>query len=435
MPDRFVLLDLAPWPTLLSLVRHAPRDWIVWGTLPRAVGVRLAAIGVEIRDQPLPQPFHQAELPEWIRKPHRGIVVPALGNPLPTRWPVVRRLATMDTPVFVARHGRIERVPEIPSSDAFTWALDHGGELAAAAPASSVDFACVRADLLGDVLLAVPALTALAATGSMRLIVREEWTGWMKHVLPAGCRVQGLGLAPWALPVFEPAATSVDLSPPGWRSPLTPAIARTIPAATHTRLGPGGSLSDMLAATLGLDVRWPARKQERGTHGVLVPTGSSLERLLPAERWTYAVERASSVMRIASWTILDPDGTSDPTLARVIPHASVLTGWQPPAALIDMIRSAAVVVGVSTALTHLAALTGTPALVVEHPTTVPAMYRAPVEFVRYLRSSRPWWRDDPSDDDVERAMAQPDDTYGFVTGEWRYAIDKALAHQPFAGAG
>src|SRR5262249_31038910 len=161
----------------------------------------------------------------WARASHRGFVVPALGNPLPTRWPVVRRAATTGAPVYVARHGQMTRAPEIPLTDAFTSVLDSADELAelAAPPTpSSVDFACVRDDLLGDLLLALPALTELAASGSVRLIVREEWSDWMKQLLPAGCEVQGLRLAPWDPPEFQSAETSVDLSPPGWRSPLTP---------------------------------------------------------------------------------------------------------------------------------------------------------------------------------------------------------------------
>jgi hypothetical protein len=338
------------------------------------------------------------------------------------------------------------RAPEIPSTDAFTSVLDTVDELAElAAPTapSSVDFACVRADLLGDLLLALPALTALAASGSVRLIVREEWSDWMKGLLPAGCEVQGLRLAPWDPPGFQSAEISVDLSPPGWRSPLTPAIARAVPAKTHIRLTPrsaspigrslhsDGGLSEMVALALGLTVRWPQRKPGFGTHGVLVPTGSSLERLLPADYWTYAVKRVSHVMGVHSWTIIDPDNQCAPGL-RQIPNAQFLVGRQEPLTLIDLVRNSAVVVGVSTALSHLAALTGTPALVVEHPTTVPEMYRAPVPFVQYIRPAKPWWCDNPSNDDVDRAMAEPNNTYGFVGGEWSDAIETAIARPPFA---
>src|SRR2546427_9536584 len=241
MPDKFVLINLAPWPTLLSLVRRAPHEWIIWGALPGPVRSRLEAMGVEVDDETLPRPFHRAELPGWVRASHRGVVVPALGNPLPTRLPIVRRVAMTGAPVYVARHGsQMMRAPEIPSTDAFTSALDSGEEQAAPTSPSSIDFACVRADLLGDLLLVLPALTALAAAGSIRLIVREEWSDWMKQLLPAGCEVQGLRLAPWGPPTFESAETSVDLSPPGWRSPLTPAIARAVPAKTHIRLTGGG---------------------------------------------------------------------------------------------------------------------------------------------------------------------------------------------------
>jgi ADP-heptose:LPS heptosyltransferase len=118
---------------------------------------------------------------------------------------------------------------------------------------------------------------------------------------------------------------------------------------------------------------------------------------------------------------------------RQFPNAQLLTEWQKPSALIELTRNAAVVVGVSTALTHLAALTGTPALVVEHPTTAPAMYRAPVPFVRYIRPANPWWCDNPSNDDVERAIAEPENTYGFAPSEWRDAVDQIILQPPFAG--
>jgi hypothetical protein len=326
------------------------------------------------------------------------------------------------------------RAPEIPPTDAFTWALDSSEEPTPAAAQSSVEFACVRVDLLGDLLLAMPALKTLAAAGSIRLIIREEWMDWMMHLLPAGCSVQGLRLAPWDLPSFESAETSVDLSPPGWRSVLTPAIARTVPARNHLRLTHGGTLSEMIALALGLEVHWPGRRPTFGSYGVLVPMGSSFERLLPEDYWTCAVQRLSHAMGIHSWTILDPDHQLSPDLLQQIPDSKLLAGRQEPNTLIDLLGGAAVVAGVSTALTHLAALTGTPALVVEHPTTVPEMYRAPVPFIRYIRPTKPWWCDDPSDDDVDRAMAEPDNTYGFVQGEWRDAIEEAIAHAPFTNS-
>lgn len=144
-----------------------------------------------------------------------------------------------------------------------------------------------------------------------------------------------------------------------------------------------------------------------------------------------AIRRVSQVMGVRSWTIIDPDDRC-PLGMRDIPNTRLLTGRQEPKMLIDLVRGAAVVVGVSTALSHLAALTGTPALVVEHPTTLPEMYRAPVSFVRYIRPAKPWWIDNPSNDDVDRAMAEPDNTYGFVDGEWRDAIEKAIAQPAFA---
>jgi hypothetical protein len=70
--------------------------------------------------------------------------------------------------------------------------------------------------------------------------------------------------------------------------------------------------------------------------------------------------------------------------------------------------------------------------VVEHPTTAPEMYRAPVPFVHYVRPAKPWWCDNPSQDDVDRAMAEADNTYGFIRGEWRKAVELAIAKPPFS---
>jgi hypothetical protein len=324
------------------------------------------------------------------------------------------------------------RAPEIPSTDAFTWALERNDETAELKHPPSTEFSCVRADLLGDLLLALPALTALAEKGSIRLVIREEWREWMEQLLPAGCKAHGLQLAPWNFPVFESAETSVDLSPPGWNSPLTPALARAIPAKKHLNLAAGNGLSEMIALTLGLNIQWPCRKPGSSAYGVLVPTGSSLERRLPDDYWSYAVRRISQAMGVHTWTVVNPDNPLSSSLLRQIPNAQPLTEWQKPRALIELTRKAAVVVGVSTALTHLAALTGTPALVVEHPTTAPEMYRAPVPFVRYIRPANPWWCDNPSNDDVERAMTEPENTYGFARGEWRDAVDQIIIHPPFA---
>jgi len=433
MQDKLILLNLAPWPTLLSLVRSEPCNWSVWGSLPASVCSRFRKLGIEVRDEALPRPFHRAELPEWVRSSCRGIVVPALGQPLPTRWPIVRRVSSIQEPVYVARHGEIMPVAQIPRTDAFTWALDAGNETSKPESKPSVNFACVRADLLGDLLLTIPALHALAERGSIRLFIREEWTGWMKALFPDEFEVQGLHLAPWGATSFDSAETSIDLSPPDWPSPLTPAIARAIPANKHIRLKGNGSLSEIVALSLGLQVNWPDRKPDTGGYGVFIPTGSSLERMLPDDYWRYAIQCVSKAMNVRSWKILDPDDRYRVESMGGISAFERLTGYQEPSELIELVRGAAILVGVSTALTHLAVLTGTPALVVEHPTTLSRVYRAPVPFIRYIRPSSPWWCDNPSDEDVDRAMTEPANTYGFLPGEWHSAIEHAVTNPPFAG--
>jgi len=433
MSHKFILLNLAPWPTLLSLVRHEPRDWMVWGGLPKNVQRRFADMGVEICEEPLPRPFHRGKLPEWCRHYGGGFVIPALGQPLPTRWPIVRHVASLGTPVYVAKQGTMARVFDIPATDAFTWALDSTGNETEATCDPYFDFSCVRADLLGDLLLVVPALKALARRGTIRLIIRQEWSGWIKELLPES-DVLGLQLAPWSNPLLESAKTAVDLSPPDWASPLTPAIARAVPAKVHVKMAKGNSLSDMLAQAFDVRVDWPSHRARKGGYGVFIPSGSSLERLLPEHYWRYAIRRISESMGIQSWINLDPD---DLTCFEKWPEVAAITkvtGYLEPASLIEMTRDATMVFGVSTALTHLASLCGTSSLVIEHPTTVPGIYRAPIRWASYIRPEKAWWRDDPTDEDVSRAIKEPDFTYGFDGDEWPRAIEQAIA-QTFSTGG
>lgn len=426
-PNRRVLLGLAPWPTLLSLVRNAPHEWIVWGSLPLALTSRLRLMGAEVRHEALPQPLHSAVIPEWLYSKSNGVVVPALGHPLPTRWPIVRKLSTLGIPVFVASHGQMSLAPPPPRSDAYTWALETGKEQATPSSLPVWDFTCVRMDLLGDLLLAVPALTALAEEVSICLITREEWHDWMSELLPPRCTVQALRLVPWKPLPFDVAKTVVDLSPPGWRSPLTPAVARTIPAMTRMCLTHGHSLAEMTASALRVQPDWPTVGSRPSTVGVLVPCGSSSERWIPEADWVDAIERVSRIFDLRSWTILDPEKRLSSGFASRIPQAHRLLGYRQPHALLELLRNAAVVLGVSTALTHLAALCGTRAIIVEHPTTLPGVYRAPVPYVRYVRPTNPWWREDPSNDDVERALAEPNNTYGFLQNEWGESIERAAS--------
>ena len=178
-----------------------------------------------------------------------------------------------------------------------------------------------------------------------------------------------------------------------------------------------------------MGVTWRDQSIRRSDIGLIVPGGSSGERAISPAYWSYTAERLRREMGVTQWMILDTDGSAD-TLK--IPNARTLLCPQPPSYLLDLCRSACVIVGVSTSITHLAPLTGTPALVIEHPTTLPWLYRAPVPFVRYMRPQNPWWRENPSEQDLDRALAGPDtgpnESYGFLPGEFELQVDQEVSH-------
>ena len=433
MNSQILLLALAPWPTLLSIIRERPAKWVVWGDLPPLVARRFASIGVEIRDDKLPKPFHLSRLPAWTHRNWQGIVVPAMGKPLPSRWPIIRHLSQLSSPLFVASHGRISQAPrEIPSVDAFSWAFDrlerppdlHSGP-------SQDTFACVRADLLGDVLLSLPTLLSLAEFHRVHLIVRSEWLDWL-HLLPLPADVQSTGivLEPWIPPSFSPVKTAVDLSPPDWPSPLTPAISRSIPAERHhqiSRRRPDDGLAAMIGAEFGLQPKWPKISDRCSDIGLIVPGGSSGERSLPISYWKSGTHRIAAALGIKEWVILDGGDGQGAAIAAALPNSRAWSYPQAPSSILSLCRSACFVFGVSTGITHLAALTGTPTIVVEHPTTVPWLYRVPVPFVKYVRPEKSWWCDDPAELDLDRAFSFPQDSYGFFPGEWELLMEEALS--------
>jgi hypothetical protein len=436
MGDKFLLPVLAPWPTLLSLVYRRPHRWVIWGELPPQVARRFESLGVEVNETPLPRPFHRGEWPRWIRRAWRGIVVPALGAPLPSRWPVLRRLAELPCPLFVASHGTIARAPRvIPPVDVFTWAIDRLGlppEMTAGARGEA--WTAVRADLLGDVLLSLPAIAGLSERYPVRLVVRQEWVEWMQLLAGANVHVHGLTLQPWVPPALEPSATVLDMSPPGWASPLTPALARAVPASTHRRIQARGEregLSAMIASELGLEAVWPSQPARHSDVGLIVPGGSSGERRLPLHFWIEAAQRVAAARGVRRWIVCVMNEKDGAALAAALPNGQLLAGRQRARHMIDLCRGASVVLAVSTAIAHLAALTGTAAITIEHPTTIPWLYRAPQPFMRYLRSEHPWWSDDPTESDLDRAFAIPEDSYGFLPDEWLRQLDLALAEPVF----
>lgn len=436
MGDKFLLPVLAPWPTLLSLVHRRPHEWVIWGELPPQVARWFGSLGVEVNGTPVPRPFHRGELPRWIRRSWRGIVVPALGAPLPSRWPVLRRLAELSCPLFVASHGTIARAPRtIPPADAFTWAIDrlgHPPEMTADARGEA--WTAVRADLLGDLMLSLPAIASLSERYPVRLVVRQEWMEWMELLAGANVRVHGLALENWVPPALEPSAAVLDMSPPGWSSPLTPALARAVPAGTHRRIharGDRDGLSAMIACELGLEVFWPSQSARPSDVGLIVPGGSSGERRLPLHFWIEATQRVAAVRGVRRWIVCVLNEDDGATLAAALPNAQLLSGRQSAQHMIGLCRGASVVLAVSTAFAHLAALTGTAAITIEHPTTIPWLYRVPQPFMRYLRPEHPWWSDDPTESDLERAFAVPEDSYGFLPDEWLRQLDLALAEPAF----
>ena len=429
-----LLLALAPWPVLLRIVHLNKGCWQVWGSVPGVVAEYLREVGATLLDDPLPRPLHRHILPDSVRHCRWSrIVVPALGHPIPTRWPVIRHMAMLGAPLFVSSDGELHEIPpdSIPQSDPYTWALDRLlGPAAVASSPLTDETVTIRADLLGDIVLAIPALAALSKRRPTRIVTREVWVPWlcalMRHSLIG---VTGLRMDPWNEPVLPACTEVVDMSPADNSSPLTPALAHATAASRRIKLGApisGMGLAQMLAEKLGVDIEWPPASAVGGSLGLLLPSGSSWERRLPPECWIAIRNLATAELGVTQWIVAGvPD--DDPFIAKGYFRGMSLAPYPlDPAEFVPLARQARIVIGVSSGLTHVASINGTPTVILEHPTTVAGLYRVPYPYVRYIRPSQPWWRSQPSNSDLPMAFTQAD-SFGFRANELLESVAVELA--------
>lgn len=399
--------------------------------MPPIVGRVLESRGVEVLDEPLPSPFHMAALPGWVRARWSDVTIPSLGHPLPNRLPIAKHLAPLGAPLRVSHGERVSRLDErlLDAPDAFTWAFERMAADPSAPAAPDADVACVRLDLLGDLLLAAPALRGAVARAGVSVVCRSEWLRWVEldDVLGTTVRTCGVDVHAWREPTLAPARTVVDLSPPGWSSPLTPAVARATPASERRCVpadAAAATLAGQAAAALGVDsVATPRRTTPVGDVGLLIAGGSSGERWMPAATWRMLLERAGGAFDIARW-LVTADG-DEAALASELPGTEALPFPIDPRVFAALLGRTRLFVGTSTGLAHLATVAGVPGIVVEHPTTRAGWYRVADANVAYVRAARPWWTESPTEDDVRRAL-QSRESYGFGPGEWEAAIDRAI---------
>lgn len=431
-----LLLATAPWPVLVRIVTTRPGPWTVWGEVPAAVTDFLDSAGHTVLPVAMPSPLHHHELPgEIASTPWRSIVVPSLGHPLPTRWPIVRHLSALERTVIVSDGSSWQWIhhEDIPSTDAFTWAIDRLAGPPADPPASvETDLLCVRADLLGDVLLAWPAVEAAARERRVTLLTRDYVAPWMAALAGHGIEVRGMSADEWTGEPRLPAADeAADLSAPDSTWPLTPALVHAAAVRRRHRLDARRAsltLGEMLAGMLGVDL--PPAGEPRATGdrrmGILCPSGSTPERDLDASTWGRLARLAGDALGIDRWTVVGTPRDRAAAIAAAVPNASYAGLTLAPAGMLALIDAAAVALGVSTALSHLAALRRVPTIVIEHPTRVPFVSQVPGSTACYLRPSSPWWRPHPDATDIARATAAPGDSYGFVDDELTQAVEEAL---------
>jgi hypothetical protein len=429
-----LLLALAPWPVLLRILHRNKGCWQVWGSVPGVVSEYLRERGVTVLDDSLPRPLHRHTLPDSISHQRWSrIIIPALGHPIPTRWPVIRHMATLGARLFVSSDGELHEIPQdrIPQSDPYTWALDRlfGPTSVVSGPVVD-ETVTIRADLLGDIVLAIPALAALAQRRPTRVVTREVWVPWLRALMchsPIG--VTGLRMDPWHEPVLPACTEVVDMSPADNSSPLTPALVHATAASRRVKLDapvPGVGLAQMLAEKLDVDIDWPPVSMTEGSLGLLLPSGSSWERSLPPESWLEIRDLATAEFGVTQWMIAGvPD--HDPMIAGGRLRGMSLAPYPlDPTEFIHLARQARIVIGVSSGLSHAASISGTPTLVIEHPTTIAGLYRIPSAHARYIRPSQPWWQSQPTDSDLLMAFTQAD-SYGFRANELLESVAAELA--------
>ncbi|MFN2445678.1 MAG: hypothetical protein ABR606_08880 [Vicinamibacterales bacterium] len=435
-----LLLATAPWPVLLRIITTRRGPWTIWGHLPAAVVDFLHSEGHAALSAPLPRPFHHHALPDEVREGSwQAIVVPAPGHALPAQWNVVRHFAPLGHPVIVSDGASWQWIhhQEIPCVDAYTWAHDRlAAPPAAAREMADADLVCVGADSLSDVLLAWPALAAAAGERRVTVIARESAAPWLAAMARGGIDVRGVAIEEWVGEPAWPAANDViALSSLDATSPLTPAIAHALPArrraptsAPQTYLTTSEVLADLLGISLDICPRGDASSDERV--GILCP-GSSPARELGAATWSELARIVGNAIGVTRWTILGATSDRAAAIAASVPHASPSPFPSDPDEVLARIDTAVVVIGVSTALCHLAAVRTRPTIVVEHPMRPSLLAQVPGDHAHYVRPSSPWWRAQPDAIDVARATAARGDSYGFWPDELVACVEEAavrLAH-------
>lgn len=436
-----LLLATAPWPVLLRIITTRRGPWTVWGELPAAVVDFLDSEGHTVLGRPLPWPFHHHAPPGAVTDASwQAIVIPALRHPVPTRWPVIRHLAPLGHPVIASDGASWQWIhhEDIPSADAYTWAHDRLSAPPTAVPSTiDADLVCVGADSLSDVLLAWPALDPAARERRVTVLTRDSVAPWLAAIAGDAIEVRGLAIEEWlGEPAWPAAEDVVALGPLDASSPLTPAIAHAVPARRRApMLAPRtySTASEMLAETLGVhlgDVQCED-PGPGGRSGILCPGGFSAERELDPATWATLARIVGQALGVTGWTILGAARDRAVAIAALVPQATPASFPLEPARMLALIDSAGAAIGVSTALSHLAALRKRPTLIVEHPMRPPMLAQVPGDHVQYVRPSSPWWRVQPGAIDIARATAARGDSYGFWPDELAAAVEEAatrLAH-------
>lgn len=431
-----LLVATAPWPILVKIVTERPGPWTVWGSVPAAVADFLTSEGHRLLDAPFPRPLHRHPLPEEVSAaPWQAIVVPALGHPLPTRWPIVRYLAGLGAPVIVSDGTSWQWVhhEDVPEHDAYTWAMDRLLAAPAEAPQEpEADLVCVRGDFLGDLVLAWPAVEAAARSRRVTLVTARHMTTWVEALATRRMAHVAVDIDDWAgEPRLPAAAEAIALSGPNASSPLTPALTHAVPACRRAAIDEQASrsltIAELLASALGVELADDEGRRARTPAGIglLCPNGSTPERELDAAIWPSLAQLAGDRLGIDRWTIVGLPRDRAAAMAAAIPGAVAAPFPAQPYEVIEMLDTARVTLGVSSTLTHLSALRGVSTIAIAHPTRSSAAHELPGRHVEYIRPSSPWWRAQPDATDVARARVEQGDSYGFWPGELEAAVEQA----------
>lgn len=427
-----LLLATAPWPVLVRIVATRPGPWTIWGSVPAAVEQSFASDGHQLLALPLPRPLHHHALPrEVASEPWRTIVVPAMGHLLPTRWPLVRHLASTERPIVVSDGDSWEWIhhADIPPTDAYTWALDRLNEPSPEPPsAPDRELVCVRADFLGDVVLTLPALEAVARQRPVTVLVRDHVAAWVTGASSAKLDVRPLEIDGWQGPPVLPSAGEVaDLSRPRSTWPLSAALSHATAAQRRVAVAhaPEVTPSESLAETFGVTLSFTVAPGPTTPLGVLCPCGSTTERDMSPEAWQRVTRIAGERLGVTEWVVVGAPAPAAAAIAALVPNCRPAPFAMPPREFLTLVRGARSLVGVSSAFSHLAALQGIETLVIEHPHLRPDADRLPIETAAYVRPSSPWWRPLPASIDVARSTESWSDSYGFGPDELETSVEDA----------